>query len=201
MVKVLIAEELLYRASLGQVELGPSELSRVESMLMDSDDASASGLYSEFGGVDLIMAALTRHELTESGPPANPQYGGNTMITAHDVVEFYADVLAGSISSADQEYLFGLLHRIAPVASDGFAQLFGVNGVASPPEAAVKQGWMCCLDGVRNVHSTAVLGADNRYVVDIQGIAEQFQGEELELDYRPPAEGTREEADGVAATS
>ncbi|MDQ3715120.1 MAG: hypothetical protein M3381_03630 [Actinomycetota bacterium] len=37
MVKVLIAEELLYRASLDEVELGSSELSRMETMLMDSD--------------------------------------------------------------------------------------------------------------------------------------------------------------------
>jgi hypothetical protein len=64
-VKVRIAEELLYRASLGEVELGSSELSRMETMLMDSDDASASSLYREFGGVAVIMAALSRHELTE----------------------------------------------------------------------------------------------------------------------------------------
>jgi len=47
------------------VELGSSELSRMETMLMDSDDASASSLYREFGGVAVIMAALSRHELTE----------------------------------------------------------------------------------------------------------------------------------------
>ncbi len=62
------------------------------------------------------------------------------MITAHDVVKFYANVLTGSMSPADQDYLFGLLHRIAPVASDGFDQLFGVNGVESAPAAAVKIG-------------------------------------------------------------
>ncbi len=166
-IKVLLAEELLHRAGLGEVELGPSELARMETMLVDSNDGAASSLYRQFGGVDLITAALARHGLTESGPPANPQYWGNTMVTAHDVVIFYANLLAGSLAPPDQAYLLGLLRSIAPVATDGFDQVFGVNGVDSTSPAAVKQGWMCCLDGVRNVHSTAVLGHQDRYVVVI----------------------------------
>lgn len=166
-IKVVIAEELLYRASLGEITLGTSELARIESMLIYSDDSAASSLYSQFGGVSLIAAALNRHAMTESGPPANPQYWGNTMITAHDFAKFYGNVLAGSISVADQGYLFSLLRRIASVAYDGFGQLFGVAGLDPKPDAAVKQGWMCCLDEVRNVHSTAVLGQQNRYVLII----------------------------------
>ncbi len=65
-----------------------------------------------------------------SGEPALLGY---TMITAHDVVKFYANVLTGSVSPADEDYLFGLLHRIALVPSDGFDSLFGVNGVESAP--------------------------------------------------------------------
>jgi len=166
-IKVLIADELLHRQSLGQIQLGPPEYSRIEAMLIQSDDPAASTLYSQFGGVSLIAAALLRHNLSESSPPADPQYWGNAKISAHDVVTLYDNVLDGSLPPADRDYLFGLLRRIAPVASDGFGQIFGLATLDPTSLAAVKQGWMCCLDGVRNVHSTAVVGGQDRYVIAI----------------------------------
>lgn len=166
-IKLLMAEEILHRAALGQVQLGPSQYALIDTMLVDSNDPAASALYSQFGGVDLILAALTRHNLTESALPADPQYWGNTKITARDVARFYDDVLAGSLPAPTQDYFFGLLRRIAPVASDGFGQVFGLATTDPALAAAVKQGWMCCLDGVRDVHSTAVLGDQERYVVVI----------------------------------
>ncbi len=166
-IKVLMAEEILHRAALGQIQLGPMEYSRMEAMLVDSNDPAASSLYTQFGGAGLIMAALTRHDLSESAAPTDPQYWGNTKITAYDVVTFYDSVLDGSLPAPSRDYLFGLLRRLAPIASDGFGQLFGLAGGDPTLNAAVKQGWMCCLDGVRSVHSTAVLGAQDRYVVVI----------------------------------
>jgi len=166
-VKVLLAEELLHRASVGQIQLGPSEYARIETMLVNSDDPAASSLYSQFGDVSLIVSAITRHELKESSPPVDPRYWGNTKISAHDVATLYDHVLDGSLPAAEREYLFGLLASLAPVASDGFGQLFGLAGLGPAEHSAVKQGWMCCLDGVRNVHSSAVLGPDERYVVVI----------------------------------
>ncbi len=166
-VKILIADELLHRRSLGQIQLGPPEYSRIEAMLIQSDDPAASTLYSQFGGVSLIAAALLRHNLFESSPPADPQYWGNTQISAHDVVTLYDNVLDGSLPPADRDYLLGLLRRIAPVASDGFGQTFGLATLDPASPAAVKQGWMCCLGGVRNVHSTAVVGSQDRYVIAI----------------------------------
>lgn len=178
-IKIVLAEELLHRASIGAVALGPSELARMETMLIDSNDSAASSLYGQFGGTDLITASFARHGMTQSAPPLDPQYWGNTQVTAHDVAVFYADLLDGSLPEQSRDYLIGLLQRIAPTASDGFGQLYGLAGLAPPPvpseptgvgapaAPAVKQGWMCCLDGLRNVHSTAVVGPDNRYVVVI----------------------------------
>ncbi len=166
-IKVLMAEEILHRAAVGQVQLAATDYMRMETMLVDSDDLAASSLYNQFGGVALIMAALTRHQLTESAAPIDPQYWGNTKITAYDVVTFYDSVLDGSLPAPSRDYLFGLLRRLAPIASDGFGQLFGLAGGDPTLNAAVKQGWMCCLDGVRSVHSTAVLGEQSRYVIVI----------------------------------
>ncbi len=166
-IKVLMVEEVLHRAAVGQIQLRPTDYTRMEAMLVDSDDLAASSLYNEYGGAALIMAALTRHGLQESTAPADPRYWGNTKISAYDVVTFYDRVLDGSLPAPSRDYLFELLRRFAPVASDGFGQLFGLAGGDPTLNAAVKQGWMCCLDGVRNVHSTAVLGERDRYVVVI----------------------------------
>jgi len=164
-IKVVIAEELLYRAGLGEIDLAPPERDRMETMLIDSNDSAASSLYRQFGGISLIEAALSRHGLTESRPPTDPQFWGNTMVTAHDIAKFYDNVLSGSIPPQDRGYLLDLLHRMAPTATDGFGQLFGVAGIDPRPDAAVKQGWMCCLDDARNVHSTAVLGGERLVLI------------------------------------
>jgi len=170
-IKVILAEEILHLDAIGRIQLGPSEYSRLDSMLVSSDDPAASSLYGQFGGISLILHALRRHDLTESSAPADPQYWGNTKISAHDMATFYDNVLAGSLPPSSRDYLVGLLRRIAPVASDGFGQIFGLaaaTAAAAPSTvAAIKQGWMCCLDGVRSVHSTAILGASDRYVVTI----------------------------------
>ncbi len=42
------------------------------------------------------------------------------------------------------------------MAADGFDQRFGLFGAIQG--AAVKQGWMCCVDGRRHLHSVGVLG-------------------------------------------
>ncbi|CAN5354764.1 hypothetical protein BH24ACT9_BH24ACT9_05730 [soil metagenome] len=212
-IKLLMAEEILHRAALGQVQLGPSEYSRIETMLVDSNDAATSSLYSQFGSVSLILAALTRHGLTESAAPADPQYWGNTTITAHDVAELYDNLLAGSLALPSRDYLFGLLRRIAPIAVDGFGQIFGLATGDAVPNAAVKQGWMCCLDGVRNVHSTGVLGDEERYVVVVltqyspalpweYGLTTTSEVARLvigQLDNRPPTALTVNCADGRGA--
>jgi len=165
-IKVLLAEELLYQASRGQIALGPSEFAGIEAMLIYSDDSAASSLYSEFGGVSLIQAGLDRLGMTESGPPENPRFWGNTMITARDVVRLYDDMLNGSLPVDDRDYMVNLLRQMAPIADDGFDQEFGLAAHDSSV-AGVKQGWMCCMDGMRNVHSTAIVGPDNRYIVVI----------------------------------
>jgi len=104
----------------------------METMIMDSNDSAASSLYSKFGWVSLIAAALTRHQLTESGRPVNPRYWGNTMVIAHDIATLYNNILEGSsISPADRDYLVSLMARMAPVATDGSANS-SVWGVWTP---------------------------------------------------------------------
>lgn len=59
------------------------------------------------------------------------------MVTAHDIATLYNNILEGSsISPADRDYLVSLMARMAPVATDGFGQLFGMAGLDPRPQTA-----------------------------------------------------------------
>lgn len=49
-IKVLIADELLYRDAQGEIELGPAELAQMETMIMDSNDSAASSSMASSAG-------------------------------------------------------------------------------------------------------------------------------------------------------
>ena len=55
--------------------------------------------------------------------------------------------------------------------ADGYPQRFGIpDGLYAEP-VAVKQGWMCCMDGASWMHlSTGIIGADRRYVMVIESL-------------------------------
>jgi hypothetical protein len=57
----------------------------------------------------------------------------------------------------DYARLLGWMRSATPRAADGFDQRFGLFG-AGDGQAAVKQGWMCCVGGERHVHSVGVVG-------------------------------------------
>ena len=58
------------------------------------------------------------------------------------------------------------MQSTTPDAADGFDQSFGLLSAQADTNGAVaaKQGWMCCLDDRRELHSTGVL-TDGRVVV------------------------------------
>jgi hypothetical protein len=55
--------------------------------------------------------------------------------------------------------------------ADGYPQRFGIpDGLYAEP-VAVKQGWMCCMDGASWMHlSTGIIGAQRRYVMVIESL-------------------------------
>jgi hypothetical protein len=65
-------------------------------------------------------------------------------------------LLPSRAMTEDSALLLDWMRSTAPIAADGFDQGFGLFG-AGNGEAAVKQGWSCCLDGIRVLHSAGVL--------------------------------------------
>ncbi|MCZ2822325.1 serine hydrolase [Modestobacter sp. VKM Ac-2977] len=165
--KVFVAESLLDRSRRGAITLTHDDRVLLEAMVIRSDDGAMSNLYSRFGGLGMVHAVTAKYGLTEIGDPPSAGYWGMFQITAHDIVKFYAGVLDGGLQPADRDHLVSLMRRATPTGADGIDQFFGIPRALPGQVWGVKQGWMCCQEGKRRLHTTGILGADNRFLVAV----------------------------------
>jgi hypothetical protein len=113
-------------------------------------------LWVRYGGGQLVDDVAARYDLPGTRPPAVPSEWGEATTTARDLARFLA-LLPSIAHPEDAAVLLGWMQAATPQAADGFDQQFGLFGTA-PPSTAVKQGWMCCVDGNRHLHSVGVVG-------------------------------------------
>jgi hypothetical protein len=152
LVKLFIAEDVLHRARTGGPALEPADHALLAEMIRRSDDTAASRLWVRHGGGQMVSAVAARFGLTGTAPPADPGQWGSTTTTARDLAVFLAR-LPVVAHPDDAATLLGWMRETAGTAADGFDQRYGL---LSSPGAAVKQGWMCCLDGRAHLHSAGV---------------------------------------------
>ncbi|SDE53591.1 hypothetical protein SAMN05660485_00990 [Blastococcus fimeti] len=160
LVKLFLAEGVLHRARVGLEAVGERDRDRLRAMVRSSDDDAASAVWVRFGGPGLVTDVAARYGLSGTAPPAVPGQWGRTTTTARDVAVFLSrlPVLA---HPDDAAALLGWMAEVTPVAADGYDQRFGL--LALPGTVAAKQGWMCCVAGMRHLHSAGV--RDGRVVV------------------------------------
>ncbi len=156
MVKLFLAEDLLHRARAGRVTLTEHDWVLLQDMIRASDDPAASELWVRFDGPRAVGDVAARYGLTGTAPPADRSQWGETTTTARDLARFLA-LLPTVAAPVDATTLLAWMRTATPLAADGFDQRFGAFGTL-PGLPAVKQGWMCCVDGVRHLHSVAVSG-------------------------------------------
>nr|WP_275586434.1 serine hydrolase [Geodermatophilus normandii] len=133
----------------------------MERAIVRSDDGAMSVLWDRHDGAALVTAAAAGAGLTATAPPAVAGEWGEATTSAADVATFLAG-LATTSGSAPAAPLLGWMQTTTATAADGFDQVFGLlQGAAG---VAAKQGWMCCVDGRRQLHSAGVL-PDGRVVV------------------------------------
>jgi beta-lactamase family protein len=161
MVKLFLAEDVLRRARDGALTLDARDWRQLQAMIRSSDDPAASGFWDRFDGPQTVRDVAARYGLTGTAPPADPTQWGETTTTARDLARFLA-LLPVLAHPADAATLTAWMRTATPTAADGFDQRFGAFGTV-PGLPAVEQGWMCCVDGMRHLHSVAVVG--NRVVV------------------------------------
>jgi hypothetical protein len=166
--KILVAESLLDRSRRGEITLTQADRDLMLSMVARSDDAAMSNLYSRFGGLAMVTQVLGEYGLTEIGPPPTPSYWGMYQITAHDIASFYRQVIESThLQTADRDQLIAMMRAATQYGADGFDQYFGIPYALPYQYWGVKQGWMCCQEGLRRLHTSGILGQDARYAVAV----------------------------------
>ncbi|OXM50799.1 hypothetical protein CFP71_26750 [Amycolatopsis thailandensis] len=154
LVKLLIALEALQAGT-------PS--STVQRMLSVSDDDIASRLWTTHGGPAIVTKWATKIGLAGTRPPEDPGRWGDTRITAADIAKVYRYLL-DQVSAGTRSTIMRALSGATENGSDGIRQYFGIPDAAGELPWSIKQGWACCR-GSRILHSSGVVGKDDRYIV------------------------------------
>ena len=162
LVKVLLAGRLLAQDAAGALTLSSEDLALMERAMTASDDTAMSILWDRYDGDRLVTDAAAALGLAATTPPDVAGQWGQAWTSATDVATVLA-TLGDTLESGDAATLLGWLRAATPVAADGFDQQFGLLA-GGAEDVAAKQGWMCCVDGRRQLHSAGVL-ADGRVVV------------------------------------
>jgi beta-lactamase family protein len=165
LVKLLVVQQLFARDAVGSLQLSPDDLDRMRRAVSASDDGAMNLLWDRFGGAELVTAAAAEFGLTGSSPPAVAGQWGEAVTTAADMATFLS-TLGAHLPADDLVTLIDWMRSAAGIAADGFDQRFGLLAPAASAGTPVagKQGWMCCIDARRQLHSAGLL-ADGRVVV------------------------------------
>lgn len=168
--KLFIADNLLARQRAGEFALSVEDRALLEAMLVASDDDAADSLYARFGAEAIVAEVGQRYGLPSVAPTNEAGSWELTTMSARDVARYYDRFLTSTLA-ADRDYLVGLLRGIVMIAGDGFDQFFGIPTALPGQTWAVKQGWMCCPRDSSYLHTTGIVGSDNRYTVAILSVA------------------------------
>jgi hypothetical protein len=166
LVKLLVVQQLFAREAVGLITLSPADLDLMQRAITSSDDSAMSALWSRFGGAELVTAAAAEFGLSGSSPPQVAGQWGEAVTTAADIALFLS-TLGDHLAPEDLATLTGWMRSTTGIATDGFDQRFGLlsptmSATTLSPVAA-KQGWMCCIDRRRQLHSIGTL-VDGRTV-------------------------------------
>ena len=158
LVKLLVVEQLLEGAAEDGLPLDAGDRGDLERAITLSDDQAMNRLWIAFDGARLVRSAVDGFGLEHTAPPAVPGQWGQATASAADMARFLT-ALPAHLGPDDLSALTGWMRAASAQSADGFDQDFGLRsaGVAAPGEVAVKQGWMCCVDGQRQLHSAGVL--------------------------------------------
>ncbi len=167
-VKLFIADDLLFREGIGEIALTDDDYDLIRAMLTESDDSAASLLWDVFDGPDIVERVARRHGL--EGTVAPVDFWWNTVTTASDILTWYDDLLSSraGLDEPATARIVGYLLDFESTGADGYDQEFGLpDGLSYAVDLGSKAGWMCCLDAHWVHLSTGFFGNYHRYVVAV----------------------------------
>lgn len=189
---VVVAVDLLERRRTGDLELDERALQLIGRALGPNDEDAMDTLWSRYDGAGAAGRVGQRLGLTGTVAPESEDEWGQLMVPAEDMVRIWRHVLE-KMPAADRHLLLEDLDAAPDESEDGFDQAYGLLSpqIRTAQGAVAKQGWLCCVEGERYLHSAGTLGADHRYVVTFMAKVPRAQGWDT----------TREEMDEVVTAA
>jgi len=183
-VKLLIAMDLLWDKGTDP-QVPAADKAAFDAMLTTSDDGAATAFWNRGGQSAIVTRMMSRLQLEQTSPPSNSGIWGYTAISPQDTVKVYRYLL-DTAPAGMRTAIMDDLRKPQRCASDGFEQTFGIPSSFKKPWA-VKQGWSgfgasanCPTSALaadpglgevdltrRALHSTGVIGKDDRSIVAI----------------------------------
>ncbi|WP_441343006.1 tat pathway signal sequence [Nocardia sp.] len=169
-IKLAIAEDLLNRARVGAITLGPDDRATMEGMLATSNDADADILWNKFAGIDRMsfnnaFRANGMSGLTPLPPTASleqvklfPDWGFQ-QCTPGDLDRLMDNVLT-RMNPDDRAYLVDRMRKVDT------NQHWGVWGAGAAMTPGLKNGWSD-EQGGWVVNSVGFAGPGERYTLAI----------------------------------
>ncbi|KJF24623.1 hypothetical protein CJ178_19520 [Rhodococcus sp. ACPA4] len=165
--KLFIADDILFREQQGEVTLSEYEAGLIDEMLRSSDDSAAELLWNRFGSNNIIDRITARYPLSSTSIGSDETWW-ETQTTMSDIVSYYDALLdgRGGLSADQSAVVLGDIGDFTSTAADGYYQRFGIpDALSGESGIAVKQGWMCCIDGNWIHLSTGIAGDDHRFII------------------------------------
>ena len=174
-IKLFVVTALLHDQEAGQVTLSGSDDDEITRALELSDDNAMDALWEDYDGPTLVQQMIQLAGLQQTQLPEDTSQWGETLISARDVIAVYQYVFTG-LSPADSRLVLTDLNNAGDTGADGFDQSFGLLAPGlRTADTKAKQGWMMYGDQMM-LHTTGVIGADDRYVVAVLSLQPTDRG-------------------------
>jgi hypothetical protein len=165
--KLVLAVDMADRRRAEGITIGDVDVRLLQRALGPSDDAAMSALWSRFDGPGAAERVSARLDLDGLATPRDPSQWGEMVVTASAMLQVWEHLL-DDVAEEDRELLVGAMAAAPARATDGFDQAFGLlSPDLSIEVGAAKQGWMCCIGGRYHLHSTGIVGSDDRFVLAV----------------------------------
>lgn len=154
--KLIVVVDMFDRRRSEGREIAEADLKLVDRALSSSDDGAMSALWGRYDGLGAVRRVAGQLGLTATRPPDDHGEWGDTTTTAGDIVRIYQHILR-DMAAADRDAVVAALAAAQPVATDGFAQYYGLLGPGPSAQRYAKQAWVPWAPAGHLLHSAGVV--------------------------------------------
>lgn len=139
--KLIVSVEVLDRHRAEGRGVEPADLDLITRALAGSDDNAMNVLWGKHDGAGAVSRVAARLGLTASIARESANMWGDTVVSAADLVRTYQHVLRG-MAPQDSAVIVDALAATTSVATDGFAQHYGLLHQGASRQRYAKQAWV-----------------------------------------------------------